>query len=192
MCDPTTIAALATKEALVVSTIASAAVSYAGASATARAEQKQFDYNAQLAEQSARNQYNQIRQRQAQENEKSSQEISEVSRRALKARSTAMVQAAEKGVGGRNIQDLLQDFERQESEYRNISLRNRAFRELAYEDQLESIRLGTQSRIINALPTQAKPSLIGTALKIGGTLLRDFNDFNDPDPYRPTGVGSKL
>ena len=184
MCDPTTIAALATKEALVVSTIASAAVSYAGASATARAEQKQFDYNAQLAEQSARNQYNQIRQRQAQENEKSSQEISEVSRRALKARSTAMVQAAEKGVGGRNIQDLLQDFERQESEYRNISLRNRAFRELAYEDQLESIRLGTQSRIINALPTQAKPSLIGTALRIGGSLAGQLNDFNDPDPER--------
>ena len=175
---------MCTPEAYIALTIASAATSYASASASAKGQQKQYEYNAELAEQSSRNQYNQIRQRQAQENEKSSQEISEVSRRALKARSTAMVQAAEKGVGGRNIQDLFQDFERQESEYRNISLRNRAFRELAYEDQLESIRLGTQSRIINALPTQAKPSFLGTALKIGGQIAGGLGDFNDPDPER--------
>lgn len=175
---------MCTPDAFIALTIASGAASYASARSSAVGQQKQYEYNAQLAEQSARNQYNQIRQRQAQENEKSSQEISEVSRRALKARSTAMVQAAEKGVGGRNIQDLLQDFERQESEYRNISLRNRAFRELAYEDQLESIRLGTQSRIINALPTQAKPSFLGTALKIGGQIAGGLGDFDDPDPFK--------
>lgn len=186
MCDPATLTTLGIKssEALVASTIASAAVSYAGASASARSQQKQFDYNAQLAEQSARNQYNQIRQRQAQEDAKTTQEISEVSRRALKARSIAMVQAAERGIGGRNIQDLFQDFERQEAEYRVNSRKNQAYRNLAFEDQLNAIRLGTQSRIINALPTQAKPSIIGTALKIGGSLLRDFNDFDDPDPNR--------
>ena len=175
---------MCTPEAFIVMTIAQGAASYASASATAKTQQQQYEYNAQLAEQSARNQYNQIRQRQAQENEKSSQEISEVSKRALKARSVAMVQAAEKGVSGRNIQDLLQDYERQESEYRNISLRNRAYRELAYEDQLESIRLGTQSRIINAMPTQAKPSFLGTALKIGGQLAVGLNDFDDPDPFK--------
>lgn len=178
---------MCTPEAYVILTIASAATSYAASSAAANAQeaaaQQSYDLTKANAEQSAMNQYRQIRQRQAQENEKSAQEIQEVSRRALKARSTAMVQAAEKGVSGRNIADLFQDFERQESEYRNISLRNRAFRELAYDDQLEAVRLGTQSRIINALPAPvAKPSFIATALKVGGQIAGGLNDFQDPDP----------
>ncbi len=181
---------MCTPEAFIALTIAQGAASYAGASANARAQEaaakQSYDLTKANAEQSAMNQYRQIRQRQAQENEKSAQEIQEVSRRALKARSTAMVQAAEKGVSGRNIADLFQDFERQESEYRNISLRNRAFRELAYDDQLEAVRLGTQSRIINALPTPvAKPSLIATALKIGGQIAGGLGDFKDPDSSYP-------
>ena len=187
MCTPTAFVAL---------TIASGIASYSAARASANAQeaaaQQSYDLNKANAEQSAMNQYRQIRQRQAQENEKSAQEIQEVSRRALKARSTAMVQAAEKGVSGRNIADLFQDFERQESEYRNISLRNRAFRELAYDDQLEAVRLGTQSRIINALPAPvAKPSLIATALKIGGQIAGGVGDFQDPDPAQgvPQGTG---
>ena len=178
MCTPTAFIAL---------TIAQGAASSAGARATASAQeaaaQQSYDLNKANAEQSAMNQYRQIRQRQAQENEKSAQEIQEVSRRALKARSTAMVQAAEKGVSGRNIADLFQDFERQESEYRNISLRNRAFREMAYDDQLEAVRLGTQSRIINALPAPvAKPSFIATALRVGGQIAGGIGDFQDPNP----------
>ena len=70
---------MCTPEAFIALTIAQGAASYAGARATASAQeaaaQQSYDLTKANAEQSAMNQYRQIRQRQAQENEKSAQEF---------------------------------------------------------------------------------------------------------------------
>ncbi len=143
------------------------------------------------------NQIMQARARQSQEREAAANEINEVNREARKRVSTAQVAAGESGVTGGSLQALLNDFHRQQLEFGTSVRRNLEFREDNIEDQLESVRLGTQGRIEGLMfMPQQKPSFMGAALRIAGSGLSTFGNYASttgmfgPDPGAGTGVGA--
>ena len=139
------------------------------------------------------NQTRQVRSRQIQEREAAANEINEVYREARKRISTALVAGAESGVAGGSLQDLLNNFQRQQLEFGTNVRRNLEFREDNIEDQLESVRLGAQANIENLqfMPS-ARPSFLGAALRIGAAGLSAYNQhMQNTGGYGPSpGAGA--
>ena len=170
MCDPVSIGFM----------VASTAVSVHAQQQQAKAQDSFNRHRQQLGTSRAlanfANQTRQARQRQVQEREAAASEINEVYREARKRVATAQVAGAEAGVAGGSLQALINDFHRQQLEFGTNVNRNLEFRENNIEDQLESVRLGTQANIENLqfMPAQ-RPSYLGAALRIAGAGLSAYN-----------------
>ena len=192
MCEPMTIA------------VAGLALSAASTAASMEAQQQQAEsqdaFNRQRqavgTQRSLENYLNQTRQarsRQIQEREAAANEINEVYREARKRISTAQVAGAESGVAGGSLQDLLNNFQRQQLEFGTDVRRNLEFREDNIEDQLESVRIGAQANIENLqfMPS-ARPSFLGAALRIGSSGLGAYNQYmQNTGGYGPSpGAGA--
>ena len=162
--------------------IAGTAVSFAGQQSQARASQRAADQGAQRALENYKIQTGQAYRRLGQERMAAAQEISEVARASRRAQSTATVSAGEAGVGGKSVDALLDDFERQELFYAEDVRTNLGFTEANIQDQLESIRVGTQGRIedLQSRVIQ-RPSFLGAALRIGGQVADYYADIPNPD-----------
>ena len=120
--------------------------------------------------------------RMQQDRQAAAEEISQVSRQSRRAQATGAVAAGEAGVAGKSVQAMLDDFERQELFYTTNVRSNLDWKEDNTKDQLEAIRIGTQGRIedLQFMPAQ-RPSFLGAALRIGGTIGDYFADIPDPD-----------
>jgi hypothetical protein len=140
------------------------------------------------------NQTRQARDRQLQEREAAAHEINTVHREARRRIATAQVAAGEGGVAGASLTHLMNDFHRKDLEFATNVNRNLQFREANIEDQLESIRSGTQGQIENLMymPTPG-PSFLGAALRIGSSALGAYGQYKSITGWGGgTGGGSTL
>jgi len=173
MCDPAT-----------AMMVAGTAVQYQGQQSQARRQdafnRRRQEEGTQRALENYGLQTKQATSRLQQESISASQEISEVGRQARRAQSVATVAAGEAGVGGKSVNALLDDFERQELFYTTDVRRNLEWKESNMADQLEAIRIGTQGQIENLqfMPMQ-RPSFLGAALRIGGSIAGYYADQPD-------------
>lgn len=145
-------------------------LSLAGSAMGMIGQQKAYSYqsrisarNRELAGRAAVSQYGAVDDQLYEGAMKSGQEQLRVSQDSTMAQGRIAAAAAEAGVSGRSVQDLHNDFKRQEGEFISASQQNYAFMQSQAVRQKEAIRLGYESRLINAAPPQ-RPNLFGDAL----------------------------
>lgn len=109
MCEPTT---------MMVMTAAQTAMSIRAQKQQASAQRQAQAAATARENQRYQNQMLKMRQEEAQENIIASTEIQKATKKAMKAKATARVAAGEAGVTGRSVQQLLDDYSRQEAEFR--------------------------------------------------------------------------
>mgnify|MGYP003134162114 CR=1 FL=1 len=163
---------------------ASTAVSYQGQRQQAKAQDAMNRQRQKLGTARALENFglqtSQAYKRLQQDRQAAAEEISQVSRQSRRAQATGAVAAGEAGVTGKSVQAMLDDFERQELFYTTNVRSNLDWKEDNVADQLEAIRIGTQGRIedLQFMPAQ-RPSFLGAALRIGGTIGDYFADIPD-------------
>tara|TARA_R100000808_G_scaffold13906_1_gene33288 strand:- start:1733 stop:2290 length:558 start_codon:yes stop_codon:yes gene_type:complete len=169
-----------------VLSVAGTAINFIGQQQEARAQDRMNRQRQQLGTQRALENYklqtSQAYRRLSQEREAAANEIGEVARQSRRAQAVGVVSAGEAGVTGKSVNAMLDDFERQELFYQTKVRRELEFKEGNITDQLEAIRIGTQGRIENLqfMPAQ-RPSFLGAALRIGGTIADYYADIPNPD-----------
>ena len=162
--------------------VATTAMSFIGQAQQASAQNAMMAQRQQLgtarAMENYQNQIKQARTRQLQEREAAANEINEVYRESRKRAASAQVAAGEAGILGGSLDAMINDFHRQHLEYGTNVRRNLEFTEANIEDQLESVRIGTQGRIeaLQYMPV-AKPSFLGAALRIGSGALNAYSTY---------------
>ena len=97
---------------------ASAAAQYQGQVKQAEQQARYQDKAAKAERQRALQEQSSVRMRQAQEQEATNRELGDVASKARQAMSRATVSAGESGVAGASVDALIDDFTRQEAEYR--------------------------------------------------------------------------
>ena len=169
--------------------IGGTALGFIGQQQQARASQRVADQGTERALENYKIQTGQAYRRLEQERMAAAQEISDVARASRRAQSTAIVSAGEAGVGGKSVDAMLDDFERQELLYAEKVRTNLGFTEANVQDQLESIRVGTQGRIedLQSRVIQ-RPSFLGAALRIGGQVADYYADIPDPNAGASSGT----
>ena len=100
------------------------------------------------------------RMRQAQEQEATAREIGEVSKKAREAMATASVSAGESGVAGLSVDALLDDYVRQEADYRMGVTRQQEMKNLQTELALTDAGLRSQNRLIDINRPINRPSFL--------------------------------
>ena len=161
---------------------ASTAVSFMGQQQQANAQNAMAARRQELgtarALENYANQSRQARDRQLQEREAAAHEINAVHREARRRTATAQVAAGEGGVTGASLTHLMNDFHRKDLEFATNVNRNLQFKEENIENQLESIRSGTQGQIENLMymPTP-QPSFLGAGLRIGSSVLGAYAQY---------------
>jgi hypothetical protein len=141
------------------------------ARAQSKASRRAYELGSERAIAAFSRQTLQSQERQQQEEEKRSIVQEKIARQA-----TLETSAGESGVAGQTLELLLQDFERQETEYRINASRSFDYFSDNMADQLEEVRLGTRDRIENmAAQIKPRPSSLTTALQIGGGVLNAYS-----------------
>ena len=169
--------------------IGGTALGFIGQQQQARASQRVADQGTERALENYKIQTGQAYRRLEQERMAAAQEISDVARASRRAQSTAIVSAGEAGVGGKSVDAMLDDFERQELFYAENVRTNLGFTEANVQDQLESIRVGTQGRIEDLQSrVNQRPSFLGAALRIGGQVADYYADIPDPNAGASSGT----
>ena len=167
---------------MITMSVASTAVGFMGQQQQANAQNAMAARRQELgtarALENYANQTRQARDRQLQEREAAAHEINTVHREARRRIATAQVAAGEGGVAGASLTHLMNDFHRKDLEFATNVNRNLQFREANIEDQLESIRSGTQGQIENLMymPTP-QPSFLGAGLRIGSSVLGAYAQY---------------
>jgi hypothetical protein len=97
---------------------------------------------------------------------------------AMQARSSASLAAAESGVEGASVDELLADFGRVET-MNNLNLQtNQDWMTDQITDEQRSMQAEAQSRIAQARPgPSVQPSLLGAALQIGSAAYSSYDDY---------------
>lgn len=171
MCNP--VAALA------VVSVLSAAASYAGQEQQAKNQQKFAKSQAEAGAAAARKDFdlqNQVESsRQLQEAEGASQAVQQVQREAAMAKASTRVAAGEAGVAGLSVDQLLSEFDQQESAARYNINRNRAFS----VDQSQLARQGIAANANQNIGRTryapiGRPSLLATGLQVAGSALGGY------------------
>jgi hypothetical protein len=177
----TTIAIVATIVSIVMS-IAAAAVQYMQQQAAAEAAAKNQDammkaqdaaiaQNAALANRAYMDETKALQERQRQSEEQAIVREQGVSVEAAKARSTALTAAGESGVSGMSVNMLMDDFTRQEVDYRFQSQTQVGYERDQTQRELENAQLRAEGRTVTMKPYQAQPvqypSLLGAGLRVG-------------------------
>ena len=151
------------------------------AAAMAEYQQQMYDQNKEIADESAKNQYQGLSTRTYQEREAMALDIRNASRAAHEAMGTARVSSGEAGVSGISTEALLQDFERRQYEYVYGRERSQQFREQDFESKKKAIAGQQQGRILAMTPKPVEePSYIGAALRIGSGYFDAKRKFSIP------------
>tara|TARA_R100001510_G_C7652422_1_gene210249 strand:- start:485 stop:1090 length:606 start_codon:yes stop_codon:yes gene_type:complete len=146
------------------------------ARAQSKASRRAYELGSERAIAAFSRQTLQSQERQQQEEEKIANEINAIVQERISRQSTLETSAGESGVAGQTLELLLQDFERQETEYRINASRSFDYFSDNMADQLEEVRLGTRDRIENmAAQIKPRPSSLTTALQIGGGVLNAYS-----------------
>jgi len=170
-------------------TVASTATQLLGQGQNARAQsdyqKKLYALNTKAADENAVLSYQQIQQRQLQENEKASQAINAAHRQATLATGRLVTSTAESGVGGNTVAALLGDFRRQEADYVQTTIRNRAFLDDQLKLEMESVEKRRQAQIISGMSSPVPgPDFLNAGIKMGASLLSiDWQKTHDQNPY---------
>lgn len=143
--------------------LAGSAASYGQAQAQYGYQQQISARNAQLARDSANQQYGAIGENLYQSNVETTTETQRIASEALLARSRVGAAAAEAGVSGNSVDALIGDFSRQEGNYISALDTQQRFRETQAHYEKMGVRTGLESRLVNSAPPQA-PNLFGQAL----------------------------
>lgn len=157
MCDPIAIATTA------VGALSSAA-QYQGQRQQAK-QQARYQQKAMEAErQRALQEQSSIRMRQAQEQEATNRELGDVAMKAREAMARATTSAGESGVAGASVDALIDDFTRQEAEYRMGVGRQQEMRDVQTGLALTDAGFRSQNRLIDINRPINKPSFLSGAL----------------------------
>ena len=165
MCDPMTMG---------IAAAAGQAVQFQAQQAQADAQRQHqenvYERNKQQAMEARNQKTQQEHLRQMQEREAAEADIVTQGREANQARARARVSAAEAGVTGQSVDQMLMDFDRQEGEYRTALSRNFQMSQQQSETRKEMYRNEQQSRTVNAQPDPiSSPNLLAGALRIGSS-----------------------
>ncbi len=188
MCDPFSITTLAL----------SAAASAAQYKAQSDQAQAQAKYQNTVALQSGQiAQKNYLQQTGAagaeimQGSQQVSQQIATNQTRGLQAASTAQAAAADAGVGGNSVDELLQDFRRQEAEASDTLRQNNSFNVSQIQSQEAGLQAQAQGRIASSRPGPITgPSSLALGLSLAGSGFSSYNQslrINQRGPYDPSG-----
>jgi hypothetical protein len=140
-----------------------------GARATFEHQSRIHRLNRELALEDARNQYEQLSERETQERERTAANIDSIGREATRASGLARTAAGESGVTGASVGALEQDIRRQESRGTLAAQRSLTFNARQLEAQRRATRSQTQGRILQTTPDPVnRPDYFGAALRIGG------------------------
>jgi hypothetical protein len=156
-----------------------------------RAQDEAIRQNAALANRDYMNQTKALQDKQAQEDAAAGQRESDVSVQAAQARSTAQTAAGEAGVGGLSVNALMDDFTRQEADYRTQSRTNLEGLRDQTSRELEAAQIQGQGRTESMKPYQPTPiqypSLVGAALRVGGESAGALSSYyGKQTPQTPT------
>jgi len=135
-------------------------------------QQAQFQQRAAEAErQRSLMEQRSARMRQAQEQEATAREIGEVSKKAREAMATASVSAGESGVAGLSVDALLDDYVRQEADYRMGVTRQQEMKNLQTELALTDAGLRSQNRLIDINRPINRPSFLTGAMNVASSAI---------------------
>lgn len=166
MCDPMTMIA--------------AAISVASGTAAHIGQQQQAKAAAQMAERAYRLDREAAIARQGEEASATAQRLLDNQRAALRANATATVSAGEAGAYGNSVNRLLQSIGMQEGTVYSREMTNLANTNRSLEFQNRSAQVRRDNTIIQ----NPKPSLLGTALNIGGDVFNAYDRFNPKPPAK--------
>ena len=157
MCEPIAIATA-------VVGAASSAAQYQGQRQQAKQQARYQQQAAEAERQRALQEQSSIRMRQAQEQEATNRELGDVASKARQAMSRATTSAGESGVAGASVDALIDDFTRQEAEYRMGVGRQQEMRDVQTGLALTDAGYRSQNRLIDINRPINKPSFLSGAL----------------------------
>ena len=143
---------------------ASSAVQYQGQRQQAKQQARYQQQAAEAERQRALQEQSSIRMRQAQEQEATNRELGDVAMKAREAMSRATVSAGESGVAGASVDALIDDFTRQEAEYRMGVGRQQEMKDVQTGLALTDAGFRSQNRLIDINRPINKPSFLSGAL----------------------------
>ena len=177
MCDPASMA-VATTGAQLYSQ---------GQNARTEGEYKRLVYaeNAKIATVDAVSAYQQIQQRQIQEGEKASQSIQAAHKQATLASGRLITSMAEAGVAGNTAAALLGDFQRQEADYVQTTIRNQAFLDDQLKLDMQGVEYKRRAAVLSGTSTPAAPpDYLNAGIRLGSQMLAiDWDQTHQQNPF---------
>jgi hypothetical protein len=196
----TTIAIVMTIVSVVMS-IAAAAVQYYQAQQAAEAQRRNQEammraqdaaiaQNAALANKAYMEETKALQERQRQSDEAAVIKEQDVAVAAGQARSTALAAAGEAGVSGLSVNALMDDFTRQEVDYRFQSRTQLGYERDQTQREMQAAQIQGEGRVQSMKPYQAQPvqypSLLGAALRVGADVGGQAMNYYQKRPQTPT------
>lgn len=177
MCDPLSLTA-----ASFALSAASAGGGYlqskANAKATEAYQKQTFEVNKSLADANAVRAYAALQRRAIEENAMASKSVQNVVDQARQAQGAARTASGEAGTSGNSVDQVYQDFARQEAEYTGTIIRQRVFNTAQLEAEGKAIQLGQQAQIQNAVPQPIEqPNFLGALLRIGEAGTQAYTNY---------------
>ncbi len=171
MCDPITLA---------VSSFAIGAAQtvagYIGESQQAKMQNQMVRENQKAANANLVREYADTQKRQIQEEDAASVQKQDIAREARAARATSMVAAGEAGVSGLSVDALIADVYGKEATAKDRISQNTGFTVDNLKSEMNGFKAKAQDRI-NSIPWANGPSPFAAALKIGGSALGSYSNY---------------
>lgn len=150
---------------------------FVGAQQQADAQNQRVKQNQEAAQESLRREYEQAQTREIQEEEAAAVQKQDIAREARAARASTLVAAGEGGVSGLSVDNLLADVYQQESTSFDRIDQNTGFMSDNLKYEMRGLKAKAQDRI-NSMPWNQGPSPFAAALKIGGSALNTYQQYD--------------
>lgn len=171
MCEPTSITAATMMKISLATTVASTAMSMMAQQQAARNQADAQKAAAKRENERYLREASAMRLKEAQEDLVMTRDIQESQKKATAARSTAMVSAGESGVSGLSVDALMDDYTRQEADYRySLSEQNRL---TGINNQLQLTEAGFRSsnNLIKINKPIQQPNYLGSMVNLAGSTM---------------------
>lgn len=152
----------------------SAIAQYQGQRQQAKQQERYQEKAMEAERQRALQEQSSIRMRQAQEQEATNRELGDVAMKAREAMARATTSAGESGVAGASVDALIDDFTRQEAEYRMGVGRQQEMRDVQTGLALTDAGFRSRNRLIDINRPINKPSFLSGVLGAGSAGLSGF------------------
>lgn len=162
MCDPVTMTVMA---------VAQTGMSISAQKQSAKAQKKQQEAATKRLNQQHLMQMRKVRAQEAQDNIVATKEIEQATKRVMKAKATARLSASEGGVTGNVVQGLLNDYARQEAEFRFGLQEQRRFNKVARDLGMETAALNYQNNFASINQPIPEVNYAAEALNLAGNLM---------------------